>query len=376
MAVEFVNAISTRSGRIPYDPKRAFAQAIEPEWLRRYARTIEEFGFDYTLVPYGSAGFDQYVVAAAALEATTRLETVVAVRPNTAFPTVAAQALATLDQLGEGRTIVHIISGGSDEEQRRQGDYLSKQQRYERSEEFVEVLRKVWTSEEAFSHEGAHYRFEDFGPGIRTHSGGALPVSLGGSSDFAYRAGGRQADIFALWGEPLAETKQQIDRVYEEAKAAGRTERLRFWVTFRPIVAETDQLAWKRAESLIGELEQAHGAFNRPEATNLGTVRLREIAERQERHDRALWTPKLIAGAGGASSLLVGSPETIAAAILDYIDLGADIISLPSLGNIGEAIDTGRYIIPLVREALAAREAASGGERAAGGDTESAAVRA
>lgn len=359
MTVEFVNAISTQSQRTPYDPKRAFSQAIEPEWLRRYARTIEEFGFDYTLVPYGSVGFDQYVVSAAVLEATTRLKTVVAVRPNTSFPTVAAQALATLDQLGGGRTIVHIISGGSDEEQRRQGDYLAKEQRYERSSEFVEVLRKVWTSREPFSHEGEYYRFENFGPGFPTHSGGALPVSLGGSSDFAYRAGGRQADIFALWGEPLAETKQQIDRVYQEAHAAGRDEKLRFWATFRPIVAETDELAWKRADSLIGALEKAHAAYNRPEATNVGTVRLREIAERQERHDRALWTPPSIAGAGGASSLLVGSPETIAAAILDYIDLGADIISLPSLGNIGEAIDTGRYIIPLVREALAAREAST-----------------
>lgn len=362
MPVEFVNAISTRVLRKPYERGRAFASAIEPDWLRRYARTIEEFGFDYTLVPYGSSGFDQYVVSAAVLEATEKLKTVVAVRPNTAFPTVAAQALATLDQLGEGRTIVHIISGGSDEEQRRQGDYLSKEQRYERSSEFVDVLRKVWANNEAFSHEGPYYRFEDFGPGFQTFSGKPLPVSLGGSSDFAYRAGGQKADIFALWGEPLTETKQQIDRVYEEAHAAGRTEKLRFWATFRPIVAETDELAWKRAESIIGELEKIHGAFNRPDATNVGTLRLREIAAQQERHDRALWTPKSIAGAGGASSLLVGSPETIAASILDYVDLGADVISLPSLGNLEDAIDTGRYIIPLVKEALAAR-AEAGGDR-------------
>lgn len=369
MAVEFVNAISTRRDRLPYDARRAFAAGIDPDWLRRYARTIEEFGFDYTLVPYGSAGFDQYVISAAVLEATTRLKTVVAVRPNTAFPTVAAQALATLDQLGGGRSIVHIISGGSDEEQRRQGDYLSKEQRYERSGEFVDILRRTWTGEEPFSYDGEYYRFEDFGPGIRPLDGKALPVSLGGSSDFAYRVGGRTADIFALWGEPLAETKQQIDRVYEEAHAAGRDERLRFWVTFRPIVAETDELAWRRAESLLGELEKTHAAFNRPEATNVGTVRLRDIAEGKERHDRALWTPRAIAGAGGASSLLVGSPETIAAAILDYVDLGADIVSLPSLGNIGEAIDTGRYIIPLVREALAAREAGAAAAVSAVPDT-------
>lgn len=364
MTVEFVNAISTRRILAPGDLAGGFRRAIEPEWLRRYARTIDEFGFDYTLVPYGSAGFDQYVIAAAVLEATTRLKTVVAVRPNSAFPTVAAQALATLDQLGKGRTIVHIISGGSDEEQRRQGDYLDKRERYERSEEFVQILREVWTRREPFSHTGTHYRFEDFGPGFETYSGGPLPVSLGGSSEYAFGAGGRQADIFALWGEPLAETRQQIEQVHAAAREAGRTEKLRFWVTFRPIVAETDALAEKRATKLLGPLEKAHSAYNRPTATNAGTVRLRDIAQRSERHDRALWTPRAIAGAGGASSLLVGSPETIAAAILDYVDLGADIISLPSLGNIDDAIDTGRHIIPLVRAELARREQQTAAQQA------------
>ena len=77
-------------------------------------------------------------------------------------------------------------------------------------------------------HHGEFYRFDDFGPGYATHTGGALPVSLGGSSEFAYASGGAHADIFALWGEPLAETAEQIDRVYAHARAAGRTDRIRF----------------------------------------------------------------------------------------------------------------------------------------------------
>jgi alkanesulfonate monooxygenase len=294
------------------------------------------------------------------LAATTRLKTVVAVRPNTSFPTVAAQALATLDQLGSGRTIVHIISGGSDAEQRQQGDYLDKEQRYARSGEFIELLREVWTRREPFSHDGTFYRFDDFGPGFQTFGGGSLPVSLGGSSEFAYQVGGEHADIFALWGEPLEETKQQIDRVHEVARAAGRTTPIRFWVTFRPIIAETDELAWKKAEGKIEQLGNTYfTSADRVAATNAGTVRLRDIASKAERHDRALWTPKAIAGNGGASSLLVGSPETIAAAILDYVALGADIISLPSLGNIDDAIDTGRSVIPLVRAEVARREQAA-----------------
>lgn len=355
MPVEFVNAIGTRP---PGPPKTGnhFTEPIDPVWLRRYARTIDEFGFDYTLVPYASAGADQYVVAATVLAATERLKTVVAVRPNTAFPTVAAQALATLDQLSGGRSIVHIISGGSDEEQQRQGDYLDKAARYRRSTEFVQVLREVWTRTEPFSHHGEFYDFDGFGPGYGTSSGGALEVSLGGSSEHAFAAGGAEADIFALWGEPLAQTGEQIARVYAHARAAGRSDRIRFWVTFRPIIASTDALAQEKARVYVERARPFYDTVSRVSATNEGTVRLREISEESETHDGGvLWTPRGIAGAGGASSLLVGTPETIAEAIVRYVELGADVISLPTLGDIGDAIDAGRLIIPLVREEVARR---------------------
>lgn len=345
----FLQAISAKAGNA--------RKAIDPERADRYARTLDDFGFDYTLLGYSSDGADPFVVASRVLALTHRLKTIVALRPNTVHPTVAAQSLATLDHLSGGRTIVHIISGGSDAEQRRQGDYLGKAERYARSAEYIQLLRRVWSEEDAFSHEGEHYRFEDFGPGSQPLSGGALPVSIGGASDDAFRVGAAHADIFTLWGEPLAETAQQIARVRRLAEEDGRDPAtIRFWVTFRPIVAETDELAWQRAEALVSRLGGRLWAARDPR-TNVGSVRLQQIAERAERHDRALWIPQSIAGSGGASSLLVGSPDTIAEAILDYVELGADLVSLPSVGDIDEAIDTGRYIIPLVRQKLADRYA-------------------
>jgi alkanesulfonate monooxygenase len=61
--------------------------------------------------------------------------------------------------------------------------------------------------------------------------------------------------------------------------------------------------------------------------------------------------------AAGASTALVGTPETVAAAILDYIDLGASLISIRGYDNLNDLIDYGRYILPLVRQELAQREA-------------------
>ena len=52
--------------------------------------------------------------------------------------------IAGLDRIGNGRVMIHIISGGSDQDQRREGDYTTKEQRYRRSEEFIEIIRRIW----------------------------------------------------------------------------------------------------------------------------------------------------------------------------------------------------------------------------------------
>jgi alkanesulfonate monooxygenase len=71
--------------------------------------------------------------------------------------------------------------------------------------------------------------------------------------------------------------------------------------------------------------------------------------------------PAQVTGAMGASTALVGSYETVAAAILDYVDLGADLVSIRGYDNLNDAIDYGRFVLPLVRQELAHRQAT--GER-------------
>lgn len=369
MTVEFISAsfVNDHSERYPRP-----GQGIDKKFLIRYARELDAYGFDYTLLPYGSSGYDPFGVAAAISQFTEHVRPIIALRPNIMYPTVAAKALATLDQLSDGRATAHIISGGSDHEQAREGDRLSKDERYARSEEFVQILRLVWQSDQPFDHRGRYYSFEDFRADYRPVNG-TIPVSIGGSSAEAYRIGGALGDIFGLWGEPLAETREQIDAVNEQARLAGRTDRPRIWVTFRPIIAATEDLAWDKAHRTLTALEGAQAASQaeaahrsgglgrgaggtRPE--NVGSQRLLDIAARGELHDRALWTPTATAtGARGASTALVGTPDTVAQAILDYVDLGAELISIRGYDNFNDAIDYGRYLLPLVRSELAHREA-------------------
>ncbi|HEX7661199.1 MAG TPA: LLM class flavin-dependent oxidoreductase, partial [Pseudonocardiaceae bacterium] len=251
--VEFISQIHLAP---PTELNPAPTSGIDVRYLRRYVRALEDAGFDYTLLPYGAASADSFIVASAVGQISEQLKLVVAIRPNTVFPLVAAQQLATLDQLTEGRVTAHLISGGNDAEQARQGDYLPKDRRYARTAEFLKLLRRAWTEQRPFSFDGEFYRFDDFGPGFATYTGGALPISIGGQSDPAFQIGGELADVFSFWGEPLSEIRAQIQRLDSIASAAGRVDRPRIWVTFRPIIAPTEELAWAKARDYVERIGQ------------------------------------------------------------------------------------------------------------------------
>jgi alkanesulfonate monooxygenase len=336
-------------------------RGIDLAYFRRYVRALEDGGYDYTLLPYGASSADSFVVASAVGQLTERIKPIVALRPNTTFPTVGAQKLATLDQLTEGRAVVHLISGGSDAEQARQGDYLPKAKRYARTSEYIDVMRQAWTSPAAFDHDGEFYKFDGFGPGFAPYDG-PIPISIGGQSDEAFAVGGAKADIFSFWGEPLDDLRAEIDRVNGIARAAGRTTLPRIWVTFRPIIARTDELAWQKAHEYVARIASTF-ARNAPShrlgnPQNKGSQRALAFAERSELYDRALWTKTAaVTNAAGASTALVGSPETVAAAILDYVDQGASLVSIRGYDTLADAVDYSRHVIPLVRQELAHRTA-------------------
>ncbi len=62
---------------------------------------------------------------------------------------------------------------------------------------------------------------------------------------------------------------------------------------------------------------------------------------------------------GGNSTALVGSPETVAQALLDYYEIGVTTFLIRGYDPYDDAVDYGRELLPLVRSAVAQREAAA-----------------
>ena len=336
----------------------AHGPVFDPAVLRRTAEVHEASGFDRVLIGYFTNAPDGFIVGAQVAAATERLGLLVAHRPGFVAPTLAARKFATLDVASGGRAAVHIIAGGNDADQARDGDYSDHDVRYRRSAEYVDVLRRTWASTEPFDHHGEFYDVDRALSALRPANGESIPVYGGGGSDAAIAELAPRIDTFMVWGEPLADTAEFFERVRAARRAGGTATPIGFSVSTRPILGPTEGAAWDRARRILEQIRSRLGDRAHQPA-NVASQRLLDSAARSEVFDRCLWTPLAAAtGAPGNSTALVGTPETVAQAMADYADLGATTLLIRGYEPLADAEDYGRELIPRVRQLVAERAAA------------------
>jgi alkanesulfonate monooxygenase len=356
MAVEFIGMIGTRSAS-EVDPGAGslIGGHVDLDFLGEFARAHEEAGFDRVLVGYGSSGPDGWSVAGYCASVTDHLTYLVAHRPGFVQPTLAARKAATLDQLTRGRIAVHIITGGNDAEMQRDGDWLTHDERYRRTDEYLDIVRKTWTCTEPFDYEGEFYRlrraFADVKPFQQPH----VPIYYGGMSGAALPVGAKHADCYMVWGEPLAETEASLEEVRREAAKHGR--RPRFSISFRPILAANEEAAWEKARGYLERVLQLRGGLQHYRPQNAGSQRLLSLAEQGDVHDDRLWTAIARAtGAPGNTTALVGTPDQVCESLLRYYDAGVTTILVRGFEPLPDAREYGRELIPMVRAEVAKRD--------------------
>jgi alkanesulfonate monooxygenase len=359
MAIEILGMVGTKdiseSRGDPGGPQ------VDREYLTRFARAHEAAGFDRVLIGYHATGPDGFAVAAHVLSVTSALKVLIAHRPGFAAPTLVARKLATLDQLaGGGRVAIHNITGGDEADQRRDGDFTGHDRRYARTAEFMTLLRRELTAAEPFDYDGEFYRVQ----GAFSHVQADIPLYFGGASPAAVAVGAEHADVYMLWGEPLAEISGRIAQIRAAAARHGRT--VRFSLSVRPIIAATEEQAWARAEEIraataarAGAGAQVQGVLvpggrNRSaasaDASSVGSLRLAEQAAQQEVYDERLWFGiTRLTGPGGNSTALVGTAAQVADALAAYRRAGVDSVLIRGFDPLEDVLDWGRELVPLLR---------------------------
>ena len=351
--IEFIGMIHHRHGSEIHPPGPLL---FDRGYVRDFAKAAEAASFDRVLVGYFSDGPDGFLLAAYAAAHTDRLGFLVAHRPGFVAPTLAARKFATLDQVTGGRAAIHVISGGDDVDQLRDGDTLPKDERYARTDEYMHILKRIWTENGPVDHAGKYYRFIGASTAMRCVQQPRIPIYFGGASDSAIAAAGKHADVYALWGETHAQVRELTERVRAAAAQHGRE--VRFSLSFRPILAPTEDQAWERAEQIkrrITELRAKAGLGPR-EPANEGSRRLLAAAAQGERLDQRLWTgAALLTGARGNTTSLVGTPLQVAEALRDYHDLGITTFLIRGFDPLDDAVEYGRSLLPLTRKLIAER---------------------
>jgi alkanesulfonate monooxygenase len=207
MPIEFIGFVGNQNASEIFP---AQGPVLDLGYVETLAKVQENGGFDRVLLAFNSTSPECLLVAQHVTCVTKRLNVMIAHRPGFTAPTLAARQLATLDHNSGGRVGVHIITGGNERELAQDGDRLSKDERYARTDEYIDILHQEWTSKEPFDYAGRYYHVERGFSGIKPIQPEGIPVYFGGTSDAALEVAGRHADIYALWGETHAQVRELV----------------------------------------------------------------------------------------------------------------------------------------------------------------------
>jgi alkanesulfonate monooxygenase len=326
------------------------ARSTDFGYLAQVAQAADRLGFQGALLPTGRTCEDSWILASAFAPLTQRLKFLVAVRPGVTSPLFAARQAATLDRVSGGRVLINVVAGGSAAEAAADGVFLTHDERYAATDEFLTIWRRLMAGGKV-DFEGRHLCVEAaelLFPPVQT---GGPPLYLGGSSDAAIDVAGRHIDLYLTWGEPPPQVAEKIAAVRRRAEAEGRE--VRFGARFHVIVRETEEAAWTEAERLISRLDDAvidQVQTNLAGLDSVGQARMRALHGGQR--DRLVVYPNVWAGVGlvrgGAGTALVGSAENVAARVREYRALGVETFVLSGYPHLEEAYRVAELLFPLL----------------------------
>lgn len=364
-------ATTTPAGAFPAPPIRTTARAVEVAWFSALCADDYEFlgvpdgrlrssfencgdivrradalGYQNILLPSGwIPGQDPMAFAAAMAVQTRQINQLIALRMGEVWPPMLARAIATVDHIAQGRLTLNIISSDLP------GSKESNADRYERSGEIIQILRKLWTTDGPLEWKGRFYNFSL--PNCEAakpyqQNGGPL-LYFGGISPAAQELCAQYCDVFLMWPETEDRLAATMHGLGQLAAKHGRT--IDYGLRIHCIVRETEREARAAAKRLISKLDLAQGQAikNRSlDSQSLGVTRQDEL---RARADSDLFIePHVWSGIGlarsGCGSALVGDPDQIVAKLNRYIDMGMRAFVLSGYPHAEECDLFARHVLP------------------------------
>ena len=321
-------------------------------YLGQVARGAEDVGFDAALTPAGAWCEDAWLSTAMLSQVSDRLKFLVAFRPGLVSPFLAAQMAGTFQNMSGGRLLLNVVTGGESHEQRMFGDFLDKEERYERCDEFMTIVRRLWTGE-TVDFQGKHLQVEN--ASLAQIPDPIPEIYFGGSSEAAGRVAAKHVDVYLTWGEPPEAVHKKVEWIRKLAAdpAIGGGREIKFGIRMHTITRDTSEEAWAEADRLIAGIDsetlaKVQAGLRKSESE--GQRRMLEL-NGGSKDDLEVY-PNVWAGVGlvrgGAGTALVGSHEQVAERIEEYHSVGIDEFVLSAYPHLEGAYWFGEGVLPIL----------------------------
>jgi len=287
---EGIRQVATRGDR---SPDKMFQFALNTV-LRG-----EALGFDITLIAERLLGPDleAWMLTAALAARTKTIQVMPAVYPGMTTPQLTARMGATLDRITGGRFAINVVNGWNEREFELfapEGAWIdSSAPRYNRMEEFVRVMKGLWT-EDHFDFDGEFYHVKDATLPQKPVGMPHPPIYTASRADSGKDVIAQHCDFwFATYEanyrkheENFQSISRDVSDLAERARHFGR--KLGFGISAHVICTDTQAEADARAEDLENYGKRDRVASTAARALGPGLVGPPQvIAERMRHYEEA-----------------------------------------------------------------------------------------
>jgi alkanesulfonate monooxygenase len=315
------------------------------EGWTRFARCAEDAGIESVLLSFSRYEPDTILIACALGQFATKLKFIVAYRMGLMQPATFVQQINTLSGLIDGRVSLNVVAGSSNVEQRGYGDFLEHDERYARAEEFLKVCRAFWANngEVNFADKYCHVEKGKIYTPFQAPDRKSPEIYVSGHSEQAQQLALSEASCYLR----LIDTPEKLAPVVSHFREHGVEVCLRLCVVCRP----THEEALAAAQALLPSEEvgrEERGILSRSDSKTLKDALA--AADNVGWLNRNLWAG-LVPYYGSSAMTLVGAPQDLAAAFLEYKRIGVTQFIIAGWPKLDEMMIFGREVLPLVRAA-------------------------
>ncbi len=316
------------------------------EYAKKVTQAAEKWGYDTTLVAElnlndikgpESDSLEAWSTAAALAAVTDKIEIMTAVRPGFHNPAVTAKMAANIDQISNGRFTLNVVSAWWEEEARQYGGaFTAHDERYERTEEFLEVLKGLWT-EDTFSYDGKYYSIANTHLHPKPVQRPNPILYAGGESPRGKETIVNQCDAYVMHGGTVEEVAVKIQGMKQQREAAGKSPFSSFGMAAYVVCRDTEEQAQEELARITDVKESsAYAGYN-------DFISKSQLEQQVKLFDYSVSNR-------GLRPNLIGTPDQIADQILAFEEAGVDLLLLQFSPQLEEMERFAKQVMPLVEE--------------------------